>query len=160
MEQATFAELEHNLSVGCVLGRCRCRARHGSRCRSGARITERTAAITKLLGRLDTRAFRKLPGAGRAGAAVGVDHREPVALEAARELAERAVILAHVRQGVVAQDEVEARVRECEPRRVRRHEPAAGAEAAVMAAPPHVHRDAPRRCEQTAPDDMVGAEAR
>ena len=99
-------------------------------------------------------------GAGGAGAAVGVDHREPLAPEAARDLGERPAILAHIGQGVVAEDEVEARAREREARRARRREPAGGAEAPVMAPLPLVHRAAPRRCKRLAPDDVVGAEAR
>ena len=102
----------------------------------------------------------RVRGTGRAGAAVGVDHGEPVLLEAARDLAERAAILAHIRQRVVAQDEVEARIHESEHRRVRRHESTGCAKAPVVAQPPHVHRDAARQYEQVRPDDVIGAEAR
>ena len=116
--------------------------------------------VEPVLAELRVRAAVRAGGAGGAGAAVGVDHREPVAPEAARDLGERPAILAHVGQGVVAEDEVEARVREREPRRARRREPAGGAEAPVMAPPPHVHRHAPRRCKRLAPHDVVGAEAR
>ena len=97
-------------------------------------------------------------GAGGAGDAVGVDHREPLPLEAAGDLGERQAVLAHVGQGVVAEDEVEARVGEREHRRARRHEPARGAEAPVMAPAPHVDGDAARRREQVAADDVIGAE--